>query len=254
MKPLPATKRNAKKNHAYAIPSVIIVFDIETNGRSFNEDRILEIYALAINLTGTKPRFKSFHRTVKIEENNVDLFIQLTRGWTNEYLNKNGVYPQDAINEFVGFINRETLKIPPSDYLLVGYNTIQFDNKFLKKYFREYRIEMELDSVTFDCFLENKAIVLGIRSGEYIKDWRKLHKRMLNNDYSRPLAEIGANTEGLSLRDACIRNGIDFSVNNAHHAQYDTIKCLQLLIQQKPAWFIKHKTAITSHIKKLLAK
>ena len=234
-------------------PKTFIVFDLETNGKSHIEDRILEIYAIGITLLPKTVRIKEFHRLIKIEQNNVDLFIQLVRGWDNNFLNEYGVHPEQAITEFYKFIRDYQQKDPNT--LISGYNITGFDNKFIKKAFKRYGLGLDIDYMAFDCFIEYKSVLLKSNNGEYLKDWRRRHKRVLNNEYAyNKIMTTSGVRVGLSLREACHAYRIDFNDNMAHFAKYDTIKSLQLLIHLMPAWFDKAKSKlIAEKIKHILS-
>lgn len=105
----------------------IIVFDFETTGLSYTEDRIIEIGAILLEKEGSNFKVtKEVNVLIKQKEKLPDKIVEIT-GITDELLMIKGVSEEEAFSEI--------LTIYDKDALLIAYN-IQFDYGFLTELFR----------------------------------------------------------------------------------------------------------------------
>lgn len=105
----------------------IIVFDFETTGLSYVNDRIIEIGAILLEKEGGNFKMsKEVNVLIRQNEKLPDKIIEIT-GITDELLMMKGISEEEAFHEF--------LSIYDKDALLIAYN-IQFDYGFLTEFFR----------------------------------------------------------------------------------------------------------------------
>lgn len=109
-----ARRRQAVAGHAERIA----VIDVETTGLNAAKDQIIEYGAVLAE--GFRP-VETFSRLVRIDRNLPQQIVSLT-GITDSLLQKEGVSPQQALEEFLAFIGR---------HRLVGYH-ISFDMDFIQ--------------------------------------------------------------------------------------------------------------------------
>lgn len=211
-------------------PKRIIVYDLETNGRSTLLDRILEVYMLVYD-TDEKKIVKEYHSLVQIEFNHVHLYVYCKTGWTRDYLNEHGRSIADVITDVHQILKEE------ENTIVSGYNIRQFDNKFLQKYFRRYELpSFDFERKSFDCYIDQKAHLLGMKKSRCPKNWQDIHDRIIVNHYNKQISEMG---HKMALQDTCTFYGISVDQQQQHHAKYDTMLAFEILKRQRPDWIKK---------------
>ena len=100
-----------------AFPNEYIVYDLETSGRSYNYDRIIEFAALKVSNGVIVNKYQSL---INPERRISDIVTDKT-GITNSML-VNAPTIQEVISEIKSFLGNS---------ILVGHNITSFDNYFL---------------------------------------------------------------------------------------------------------------------------
>ncbi len=119
--------------HTY--PEDYVIIDIETTGLSETQDEIIEIGALKIIQGEVKDRFQ---RLVICNQEIPEFIVKLT-GIDDELLDTEGIELEDALSEFMDFIE---------DYPLIAHN-IPFDLGFIHQNCRECNLPIPKNK-TFD--------------------------------------------------------------------------------------------------------
>jgi len=208
-------------------PGRIICYDLETNGKSSIEDRILEIAMIIYDVSSKQTQ--KYHSLIKIDFNNVELYAYCLTGYTREYLNENGRDLMEVMRETFAIINEEP------DTIISGYNINNFDNLFLSKYHHMlFQKPWHWKDKSFDCFIDWKADILNMKDARYKADWRSVHYMIASNNYTKRLNSAQAVKK---LADAAIFYGIDCEIDKFHNAQYDTETTFKILQKQQPHWF-----------------
>ncbi len=118
----------------------IVVFDTETTGLNFENDRIIELAAVKL-IKGERGKvmFQSeLDEFIALPDGQtLDPFIVKLTGITDKMLKNNGISYEQAAQKFVSLFN-------DGPTLLVAHNA-QFDLMFIRKLLRGYRFEYPLD-------------------------------------------------------------------------------------------------------------
>ena len=216
------------------IPKRIIIYDLETNGRSTVSDRILQVGLIVFD-TELQKVIRTFNSLVKIGTNHVDYFLYHYTGWTREYLNEYGADLGAVVQEVYDIIHEEP------DTVMAGYNIRQFDNKFFVKYVRKFSLKpFRFEEKSFDVYLDYKAHLLGFKKTKYPGNWKDIHDRIIVNHYNKQLTDQGFR---MKFKDACDFYGIEINEGDQHHATYDAQLTFEMLKRQRPDW-IKKKAVI----------
>lgn len=126
----------------------MFVFDLETSGLDFDNDRIIELGALYYELDTNLNKFvlkKEIDEFVKIDFKLSDTIIELTH-ITDEMLDNEGILEYDLFNLVNSLIDDQTL--------IIGYN-VQFDLTFLQNMYKRY---LNKDFIFKNTFLDVMAI------------------------------------------------------------------------------------------------
>lgn len=111
------------------MPKKILIFDTETTGLNPHKDNIIEFGAVLVELIdGEYKIIKNVDYLIKQDKKLPSIIVQLTN-ITDEMLNKEGIFEEEAFMNISNLIDNETL--------LVGYN-LQFDMSFLNQLYRKY--------------------------------------------------------------------------------------------------------------------
>lgn len=119
----------------------LFVFDLETTGLSFKNDRIIEIGLLFYELDENKNKFeliKEYDFLIKIDFKIPEKIVELTH-ITDEMLEKSGISEIEMFSIIEKYIKKDTL--------IMGYN-VQFDYSFLNELFLRYKgIPLKCDAL-----------------------------------------------------------------------------------------------------------
>lgn len=212
------------------VPKRIIVYDLESNGRSTVSDRVLQVGLIVFD-TEQQKVIKTYHSLVKIENNHVDYFLYHHTGWTREYLNQYGVDLGTVIRNIYDIIHEEP------DTVMAGYNIRQFDNKLLAKYVRKFALKpFRFEDKSFDTYIDYKAHLLGFKKVKCPGNWKEIHDGIIVNHYNRQLTDKGFR---MKFKDACDFYGIGINESDQHHAPYDAQLTFEMLKRQRPDWIKK---------------
>jgi len=115
--------------------SKVLWVDFETTGLSYKDNRITEVAFIYQDLTDpSKDDELSFYIKYDKYPSDYDSVVKIT-GLTIDFLNKNGIYEQEAFKRIINFLDSKVNKYYKSDKLIfAGYNT-SFDNNFLRALF-----------------------------------------------------------------------------------------------------------------------
>lgn len=179
-------------------PEKYIVFDIETTGFSGKTDKVTEIGAIKVVNGKVVSEFNVMFNW------NITIPVKITEltTITKEMLDENGLDPEVAIDEFLGFIG----DITP----LIGHNVVRFDIPFLIGNFPNHALDM-LNQRVIDTAGEYKAKKVGM-----IKAREENHYQFANRVLS--LRHYGVK---YSIDTACIEFNIDKSKITQHRAVGD---------------------------------
>ncbi len=119
-----------------------IVFDLETTGFDFQNDRIIEVCAIHIN-DDLNP-VREFYSLVKIERDLPEKITALT-GITKKDLDEKGCDREDVLRRFKVFLGNHTL---------VGHSIDVFDVPFLRVEFGRYG--MDITNPTLDTLTKSR--------------------------------------------------------------------------------------------------
>lgn len=223
------------------LPNRIIVYDLETNGRSTVSDRILQVGLIVFDVVKQKVLY-TYNSLVKIENNHVDYFLYHHTGWTQEYLNHYGRNLKDVVSDVYDILHEEP------NTTIAGYNIRAFDNRFFLKYVRKYSLlPFKFEDKSFDTYLDYKADLLHFKKSNCPGNWKDIHDKIIVNHYNRKLMDEG---HRMKFKDACDFYGISINENSQHHAPYDAELTFEMLRRQRPDW-IRSKKPIAIHFDNL---
>lgn len=174
-----------------------IIFDIETTGFSPTNDRCTEIGAIKVIDGKVIATFNALLNW------NIPIPAKITELTTIDkpLLDKEGIDPQKAVNEFVKFLGE--------DLVVMGHNILRFDVPFINGNFNQILRPIELKRGFFDTAALYKMKKLGIEISTFTTAQDMLN--ILNQRHSVKY----------SIDTACIEFNIDKSKVTQHRAVGD---------------------------------
>lgn len=160
------------QNTVYEFPERYIVLDLETTGLYPDKDEILEIAAVLVE---NKQIQKRFQRYIQIEGSIPEPVKDLT-GITEDILQKEGVKPQQALQEFCAFIKKETI---------ISHN-LGFDMQFLTNALENEEMS-RITNQGIDTLTLTRKIKRGLKS--YQLEWLVQYFKLPETTFHRALAD-----------------------------------------------------------------
>ena len=193
----------------------IIIYDFETDGFWNNNGsaRPIEVAVFYINPDGTTGKYHSLilRRDTKPLP---DKITEIT-GITTEELRKHGKPIEQVFGVLDTIINGKPK-------LLIGHNSINFDNKFLNFRFHKLGYK-EVDLIdNFDTAGHFKAELLG---------WSKF-SNLTYADYQQRALKVRAKGVYFNLKAACEYYEVEVDPSKQHRADYDVELTTKVFIEQ----------------------
>lgn len=190
----------------------IIVFDFETNGQYNRLTQPIQVYFKIINPDGFIEVYTSYVACqYRIPKNITDI-----NGITDAMLKEQGIDIE------IVFSKIRNILFEQGPFLLIGHNSLRFDNHFLNYYLQKYftnKYKVEVADC-FDTCAQLKAIKLGIIKPANLT-YGEWHLKTIN---------MRQRAENITLSDACANYGI--KLNNAHTADGDGEATYQVFLKQ----------------------
>lgn len=196
--------------------SIYFAFDLETTGISINEDHPVQIaYALVDSETGSQTLYKRLIHT----DRPIDPRAEAVHHISREQTAQSGITPEQLKNELVEVFANNKIEG------LIAYNGKKFDVPLLYNFFKKV-LNFEFNQF-INTPLDDPALW-------YLCDEiYKIDRPVTEEEIIRVSRKRPPKGSRFKLGIVCQRYGIDFNESEAHEAEYDTTKMIQLWRRMK---------------------